>query len=429
MIAMEDNMTARETINCPDSPIPPHGFVQAVRAAPFVFMSGVMATDYVAGVPPTATVTPGLPLYALPMHLQTEFMLSRAAATLRAAGARIEDTVTVNSFSTDITQAPYAREIRSKYLHGKCASTAVIVPGLPVKDAVVTMDLIALMTDSPFTCERITTDRAPVPPNGRYPQAVKVGPYIFTAGQIPTDFTSTVAPVAQIDPNFPFFGRSIKRQTAFILDNIGAVLEAAGSSLRHVVKATVFLADSRDFQGLDEVWKAYFPDDPPARTVAPAVTLFPDAKLEIHTIAITADGPVRKEIVFTDRAPRPTIHQSQAVKAGDFVFLSGLMATDFEHAVAPAARVNPMFPYHSNSAVLEADYVMDTADAILGAAGSSLSRLIRWQAFLPDLNGVAALHDSLRARSDGPLPVGTIAQSSGPLIVPACGVLFDGTAS
>jgi reactive intermediate/imine deaminase len=318
--------------------------------------------------------------------------------------------------------------VRNRHFKQKCASTTVVVNRLPVKDAQIELDLISVVTDGPYRCEAVNTDRAPAPAAGRYPQAVKAGPYIFTAGQIPTDFVHTVAPPAQVDPRFPFFGRSIKRQAAYILDNIGAVLEAAGSSLDHIVKAIIFLADSRDFQGLDEVWRDYFPTDPPARTVAPATTLFPGGRLEIQTIAVTSAGPVKREVVVTDRAPHPTIHQSQAIKAGDLVFLSGLMATDYESPIAPAARVNPAFPNHAVGMRRQTEYILDTAEAILEAAGSSLGQLVRWQSYLTDFDELPVFQEAARARLDATAPAGTMVETVGELIVPDCRLLIDATA-
>jgi reactive intermediate/imine deaminase len=421
-------MTQRTVISTAEAPTPLDGFAQGVRAGPFVFVSGQLPTDFVAGLTADARITPGLPFYSVATKLQTASMLKNTETVLKAGGAAAEDTVCIFSFLTDGTQAPYAREERSRYFRGACASTTVVVKSLPVTDAQVELDLIGLAADAPFRPEPVNSARAPMPPAGRYPQAVKAGPYIFTAGQIPTDFAHTIAPAAQIDPSFPFFGRSINRQTAYILDNVRAVLEAAGSSLDHVVKAHIFLKDSQYFQGLDEVWRNYFRIDPPARTIVPAETLFPGALLEIQTIAVTAGGPVRKEVVRTDRAPCPPIHQSQAIKAGDLIFLSGLMASDFKSGVAPAAGVDPAFPHHASAIKRQTNYILDTAAAIVEAAGSSLSRLVRWQVFLTDAADFAVFQDTARSRLDRSAPWPTMVETNG-LIIPSCRVLIDATAT
>jgi enamine deaminase RidA (YjgF/YER057c/UK114 family) len=143
---------------------------------------------------------------------------------------------------------------------------------------------------------------------------------------------------------------------------------------------------------------------------------------------VTASGPVRKQVVRTSRAPQPTIHQSQAIRAGEFVFLSGLLPTDFRSALAPGASVDPNFPNHTSAIRQQADYVFDTAAAILDAAGSSLDNLVRWQAFLPQASDMAAFQSTARARLGPAAPWPSLAETAG-IIIPACRVLVDITAA
>ena len=100
----------------------------------------------------------------------------------------------------------------------------------------------------------ITTPAAPQPV-GPYSQAVRAGGFIFCAGQGAFD---------------PKSGRliegGIREQTRQVLRNLSAVLEAAGSGLRRVVKVTVFLHDWKDFRGMNEAYAEFFADSPPARS-------------------------------------------------------------------------------------------------------------------------------------------------------------------
>ena len=105
----------------------------------------------------------------------------------------------------------------------------------------------------------VRTDRAPAP-GGHYSQAVRVGDDIYVSGSGPYD-----PKTHEIVPG------GIEEQTKQTLKNIAAILEAAGSSLRDVVKVTVFLKNMSGFQAMDSVYKAYFPTDPPARTTVQAV--------------------------------------------------------------------------------------------------------------------------------------------------------------
>src|SRR5262249_45300594 len=100
-------------------------------------------------------------------------------------------------------------------------------------------------------------------PLASYTAATRAGDLVFAAGHLASDFKQGVAPEARLDPAFPFYGSSIKKQTRYVLENLARTFEAAGSSLSHVVKAQVFLTDLAHFSGFDEVWREFFPTPPP----------------------------------------------------------------------------------------------------------------------------------------------------------------------
>ena len=142
--------------------------------------------------------------------------------------------------------------------------------------------------------------------------------------------------------------------------------------------------------------------------------------------AIIPDGHVDKEIIHTDRAPRPSIHEPQAVKAGPFVFLSQLMATDYKTGVFAAAHVNPHFPNHDSEVRRQLAYIFENADAILEAAGSSLKHTVRRQGFYSTFkNNLGPARDlTLTAFSPDPSPSTTVSLGAD-LLVPGCAYLFD----
>lgn len=121
----------------------------------------------------------------------------------------------------------------------------------------------------------ISTDGAPAA-IGPYSQGVRAGNLIFTAGQIALD-PATQQVVAS----------GIVEQTARVLENLKAVLEAGGSSLDRVVKATVFLKDFNDFAAMNEVYAQYLGKDgaPPARTTVEVARLPKNVLIEIELIA------------------------------------------------------------------------------------------------------------------------------------------------
>ena len=110
---------------------------------------------------------------------------------------------------------------------------------------------------------------------GPYSQAIRAGGMVFASGQIP------------IDPQTgEFVAGGVAEQTAQVLRNLSAVLEAAGASLGQVVKTTVFLADMNDFAAMNEVYGRYFKSEPPARATVEAARLPRDARVEIECIAV-----------------------------------------------------------------------------------------------------------------------------------------------
>ena len=123
--------------------------------------------------------------------------------------------------------------------------------------------------------EIITTDAAPKA-IGPYSQAVRRNGMVFLSGQIPLD---------------PATGQmiegGIEEQTARVLDNLKAVLEAAGAALETVLKTTIYVKDMNDFAKVNAVYGRYFPVDPPARATVEAARLPRDARVEIEAIAYT----------------------------------------------------------------------------------------------------------------------------------------------
>ena len=119
----------------------------------------------------------------------------------------------------------------------------------------------------------ISTDTAPAA-IGPYSQAVQIGDMLFTSGQIPLN-----PQTMKVETD------DISAQTKQVMENIKAVLAAADFSLENVVKCTIFLADMNDFAKVNEVYGAYFAQNPPARSCVEVSRLPLDVKVEIECIA------------------------------------------------------------------------------------------------------------------------------------------------
>ena len=125
--------------------------------------------------------------------------------------------------------------------------------------------------------EVVATSGAPAA-IGPYSQAIRVQSLLFTAGQIPLD-PATGKLVAG----------DIRAQTTRVLENLEAVLTAAGSSLGDVVKTTCFLANLDDFAAFNEVYARFFTTQPPARSTVQAARLPAGAQVEVECIALCGE--------------------------------------------------------------------------------------------------------------------------------------------
>ena len=122
--------------------------------------------------------------------------------------------------------------------------------------------------------KQVQTDKAPKA-IGPYSQAIIADDFVFCSGQIPIDPAT-----GELNTG------SIEDQTRQVLKNIGAVLEAAGSSYDKVVKTTVFLQDMNDFAKMNAVYAEFFKAPSPARAAVQVARLPRDVKIEIEAIAL-----------------------------------------------------------------------------------------------------------------------------------------------
>jgi 2-iminobutanoate/2-iminopropanoate deaminase len=126
----------------------------------------------------------------------------------------------------------------------------------------------------------VTTSAAPAP-IGPYSQAIEAGGWLFVSGQTPLDPSS-----GQIVPG------GIAEQTERALQNIAAILSAAGSSPDRIVRCVVYLKSMADFDAMNAVYGAFFAGSPPARTTIQAAALPRDALVEIEATAMARQANV-----------------------------------------------------------------------------------------------------------------------------------------
>ncbi len=120
----------------------------------------------------------------------------------------------------------------------------------------------------------IATEHAPAAV-GPYSQAIQAGDLVFTAGQLGLDPTTGA-----------FAGEDVASQTRQAMENIAAILTAAGTTIDQIVKTTIFVADMADFQTVNAVYAEFFESAPPARSTVEVAALPLGGRVEIEVIAV-----------------------------------------------------------------------------------------------------------------------------------------------
>jgi 2-iminobutanoate/2-iminopropanoate deaminase len=147
----------------------------------------------------------------------------------------------------------------------------------PISLAVVVA--LSMAIDSPRVYAQSPARSTVVPPGGSVTATlspgIRIGDVLYVSGQLP-----------RAVPGTRMLDSTIQEQTRTALENVKAVVEAAGSTMANVVKCTVFMTDVKEFQGMNSVYSTFWPKEPPARsTVVVAALVRADAKLEVECIA------------------------------------------------------------------------------------------------------------------------------------------------
>ncbi|MBY0336370.1 MAG: RidA family protein [Acetobacteraceae bacterium] len=138
------------------------------------------------------------------------------------------------------------------------------------------LTLAAMLLAAPaFAQPQVVATRDAPEAIGPYSQAIRVGNTLYLAGQIALDPAT----------NQMIADRSIEAETRRVLDNLKAVVEAAGFRMSDIVSTTVFMADLNEFGRMNAVYATYFPTNPPARATVQAARLPRDVRVEIAAIA------------------------------------------------------------------------------------------------------------------------------------------------
>lgn len=404
-------------------------FSTAVRAGDRVFIGGLL---------PETVDSSGFPFHSDPLRVQSESLLRRLEQTLSSAGAGIGDVVRLGQWFAGAGDWPEGSEwsgvaitrymeVRAeRFPDGVPASIAVAVRQLLTADALVGLDALAVVGESH---EAIAPSLKEGEERPAFPAGARVGNWAHLSGELPTDWRggdgSAVAVGARMDPDL-WYGYPARAQADFVLKRLARTAEAAGTDISRTVRATVFLADRRDYVGFEEAWRNWFPDKAPARTIVPGTGLAGrGCRVEVG-LDLVLPGAPEPELVLPEELARVPGHESPAVRVGDLLLISGQMAVDGRGADPRGLRGGSYPDLHSPPAA-QLGILLERIEKICTAAGTGIENLIEVRLFfsrLPDLG--AALHVWKDAFGDR-LPTGT-ALGVGSLLVPGCVVMADAVA-
>src|SRR5262245_6878532 len=185
----------------------------------------------------------------------------------------------------------------------------------------------------------------------KLPQAVKAGDFVYVSG--------VTAPKGDV-----------REQTRQVLSSLSGILRSSGSSLAQASSVYVYLRDAADFEAMNEVYRTFWPKDPPARTTIIAAMINLEARVQISAVAIRS-GAERAVVHPAGWQKNP--NYSYGVKSGDTLFLAGLVARDPKTGADTGGDITA-----------QTKQALQNAGEILQAAGMSYADAVSSRVFITD---------------------------------------------
>ena len=281
-------------------PQPDIGYSPATRWGDWILLAGFGATDFRGDwmsslhmgergmVAPEARVNPYIWLGS-PIEAQTEYTLSMMLKIAQSAGTSLEHCV-----KADVTIAHpndylgMDRVWKKWFPKDPPARTVVTGAQLVIKGLRVEIALQCLASDSKLIRQTIAVPELPAV-SGHAPHAVRAGPFLFLSTQLAVDHDGAVPDELRRNPGLPYFHLNARRQAELLLERIGSICEAGGTSLANVCKVQAFLDDLHHLPEVLAAWGNAFPSAPPALTAlgmgGGAPLLAPGAHVQLDCIA------------------------------------------------------------------------------------------------------------------------------------------------
>ena len=402
-------------------------YAPGVKAGNWVFLTGIEAVDYGIGLHPAVAGNPELPYHGLPKHRREgDFVCARFRELLAEAGTSFANTVRLDQYyPTWKAVDPYHLARRAAFGDYIPPSTSVMMEGLLTRGADISASLLAVVPGDGREPKRVPTPTVTAPLWSGFVPAVTTGDFVFIAGQMVRGVDGTPDPRAHVPSHSRWGGYEIRRQTEYLIrEKFLPALQAAGSSPDNAVKAQVYLRNTDDTPHFLDVWNHHFGERQCALSIVPTTDfgLVPGT-IEINLVALTKNGKTVKQVI-DGCIPAEMTYGAAAVRAGDLLMLSGMMAVDSSGPLA-VMRAGQGLPYFGGAARAQMEYIVHALKNVCTAGGTSIENVTRIHQFHSDLGEFYPMHRAWQEALGGaPMPF-TAIQVHPPLPVPACSVIVD----
>jgi reactive intermediate/imine deaminase len=340
--------STKQIVNVGPAPVGPYS--PAIKAGGFIYVSGTLAQDASGAIAGKGDVA-----------AQTRRVIERTREVLTAAGSSLEQVVSVTVYLTSAQDFAAMNEAYKAFWPKDPPTRTTVITGLVLPDALVEVSMIAV----PAGAERVVIHppdwiKSPNP----YSYAIKTGDTVFLSGLVPRngrDNTTVTGDIAV--------------QTRAVMDNAAEILKAAGLTLDHVVNTRVYITDTANFQGMNQAYRQRFTGALPTRATVKSGLAGSGYLVEMTMTASTSP----RTAVGGTTAQAPL---SAAIKAGNRLYLSGMLGNTADNKGDVAAQTREMFK---------------KIQAALDAAGATPADIVDGLVYITDAGHFAAMNAEYRS--------------------------------
>ena len=405
------------------TPVP---YAYAVKAGPWVFLTGHEAYDWQTGMTDKVAGPPGFPLFGHHRsRREGDFILRRMRRLLGEFGTDLAHSIRLDQYY------PNPRAVAAYHLsrHAEFGdyippSTSVVMERCFAAEATISTSLIAVVPEPGYEVRKFHPPGVASAPTPGFVLAVVCNDFVFVAGQMAHNPGAGLDPRVVVPEHSAWAGTAIRKQTEFlILEKLKPALEAADSSLERSLKAQIYLADIKDAADCLDVWNQYYADIPCAVTVVPTKSFATvGGIIEINLIALTNNAAREKQVVEADIPGMATY--GPCIKVGEFLLPSGLMAIGGDGHIA-GRTISPGFAGLAHAGYSQAATIYDYAEALCQAAETTMAKLLRAQYFVADIAAFPGIAMAWSARfGRQPHPFACV-QTPTPMPAPGTAIIAD----